>query len=96
MDVEAKARDSILPKCQTPFDVPQSPSELLGLVITNELRVVPMEFLKAQADEIGVNVEDLVRLDQDLQGMEHDELKLAEKQSKKNYNKFLFLTSFLS
>lgn len=72
--VEAKARDAIMPRCKTPFDVPQAPSELLDLVITNKLRVVPMEFLKAQADEINVNVEDLVRLNQSLQGMEQDEL----------------------
>lgn len=74
VDVEAKARGMLMPRCKTPFDVPQAPSELLDLVITNKLRVVPMEFLKAQADEINVNVEDLVRLNQSLQGMEQDEL----------------------
>lgn len=72
--VETKARDLILPRCKTPFDVPQSPSELLGLVVTNKLRTIPMEFIEAQADEIGVSVEDLVQLNQSLQGMEEDEL----------------------
>ena len=74
--VEAKARDLILPKCQTPFDAPQTPSELLNLVITNKLRVVPMEFLTAQAEELGVGVNDLVQLNQSLQEMEEDELSL--------------------
>ena len=74
VDVEAKARDSILPKCQTPFDVPEAPSELLNLAITNKLKVVPMEFLTAQAEELDVNVEDLVQLDQSLKEMEQDEL----------------------
>lgn len=83
--VETKARDAIMPLCKTPFDAPQTPAELLDLVITNKLRVVPMEFLKAQADEINVNVEDLVRLNQSLQGMEQDELSLYAKDILQEY-----------
>ena len=85
VDVEAKARDMLMPKCQSPFDAPQTPSELLNLVITNKLRVIPMEFLKAQAEEINVNVEDLVRLNQSLQKMKQDELSLYAKDILQEY-----------
>ena len=74
VDVEAKARDSILPRCKTPFDMPEAPSELLNLVITNKLRVIPIEFITAQAEELDVNVDELIRLNQSLQKMEQDEL----------------------
>lgn len=72
--VETKARVMLMPRCQFPYDVAQTPAKLLNLIITSMLRVVPIEFLEAQACEIGVSVDGLVQLNQSLQGMEQDEL----------------------
>lgn len=72
--LEVKARDTLMPKCQTPYDAPQSSAELFKFLLTSKPKPTPVEFLQALAGEVGLNVEDLVQFDQLSQKMKQDEL----------------------
>lgn len=83
--VETKARDMLLPRCQSPFDVPQSPAELFKFILTSKPKPAPIEFLKALAGEINVNVDDLMQFDQISQKLKQDELSLYAKDILQEY-----------
>lgn len=83
--IEAVARDAIMPKCQSPYDVPQSPAELFKFVLTSKPKPTPVEFLKALSGEVGLSVEDLIQFDQISQKMKQDELSLYAKDILQEY-----------
>ena len=72
--LEVKARDALMPKCQTPYDAPQSSAELFKFILTSKPKPTPADFLKALAGEIGASVEDLTQFNEVSQRIKQDEL----------------------
>lgn len=72
--LEVKARDMLMPKCQTPYDAPQSSAELFKFILTSKPKPAPADFLKALAGEIGLSVEDLTQFNEISQRIKQDEL----------------------
>lgn len=72
--LETKGRDMLLPRCQTPYDAPQSSAELFKFILTSKPKPTPIEFLKALAGEVGATVEDLTQFNKISQQIKQDEL----------------------
>lgn len=72
--LEVKARDALMPKCQTPYDAPQSSADLFKFILESKPKPAPADFLKALAGEIGVSVEDLTQFNEISQRIKQDEL----------------------
>lgn len=72
--LEVKARDTLMPKCQTPYDAPQSSADLFKFLLTSKPKPAPADFLKALSGEVGVSVEDLTQFNEISQKIKQDEL----------------------